>query len=509
MYRRYLCDFELNRESEVFDVIVVGAGASGLFAALNLPEHLKVLVLTKGSLDACNSYLAQGGIAITLDEDYQSHIEDTLEAGSYSNRPEVVEALIKGSVPAYSKLEGCQIDFDRDAEGNLLFTGEGGHTKRRIIHHKDISGEAVMAGLERQIAERDNICVREFVTVVDVITVDHRVQGVVVMDETVKAIRSKVVLLATGGIGGLFENTTNAATVTGDGMAMALRAGASIEDAEFIQFHPTAMAMHSGGYFLISEAVRGEGGYLINDLGQRFMLGKHKMNELAPRDVVSKAINEEVQRGRKVFVDVRHFEEGYFVDRFPKIYSKCLENGFDPTKELIPITPVEHYYMGGVACGIDGKTNIEGLYVTGEASCSGFHGANRLASNSLLECLVLSLYAAEDMHRYWEALGDQEHLCIGHKSQGMRAYGAEKQTKQGLDWAQMKSMVSQNLTIVRHRQQLQATITTIDQELEALSVGPATTLEEISVYNGLCVLKAICEASIARAESLGSFLIEE
>lgn len=509
MFRRYLCPFDLDVTSECFDAVIVGGGVSGLFAALCLPTELNVLVVSKASLEDCNSYLAQGGIAITLDDDYKSHIEDTLEAGSYYNNPAVVEAMIKSSHEVYALLKPMAVDFDTEADGSLSQTGEGGHSKRRIIHHKDITGEALMDALILEARNRKNIVIRTNETVLDVITgVNQCIQGVVIMGTQVYAVRSSHVVIATGGIGGLFENTTNSSVVTGDGIAMVLRAGVGLKDAEFIQFHPTAMAMSSGGYFLISEAVRGEGGYLVNGSGQRFMAHQHRMKELAPRDVVAKAINEQIQSGETVFVDVRHFEDGYFPKRFPKIYSKCLENGIDPLTELIPVTPVEHYYMGGIGCDDQGRTTLKGLFVTGEAASSGFHGANRLASNSLLECLVLSMRVAKSIVS--EKDNDRTTpLCnIGYKESTTESLQALNSISEA-NWQSLRTLVTESLTIVRHRKKLRDVLNRVQMNLLGLISVEIGNHEAVRLINGLMVVAAICEASLKRTENLGSFLIEE
>ncbi len=512
MYKRYLQNFNLDSSSEVYDVVVVGAGIAGLFASLTLDPSLKVLLLTKDNLTNCNSQLAQGGIAMTLDEDYASHVQDTLKAGSFYNDAEIVARMIEMSQPVLDELLAMGAKFDQNEDGSIAMTAEGGHRKRRIIHSKDLTGEAVMNALIEALAGRKNIVVKTQAQAIDVVTEEAEVCGLVYREglgEVIVALCHQVVI-ATGGIGGLFRSTTNATVNTGDGIAMAVRAGAVLRDSEFIQYHPTAMKTKDGSYFLISEAVRGEGGYLINNLGERFMTDQHEMMELAPRDVVAKAINEQQLMGRSVFVDVRHFELNAFQTRFPNIYANCLANGIDPVMMPIPITPVEHYYMGGISCNVDGQvcdltgaTLVKGLYATGEAACTGFHGANRLASNSLLECLALSKRVTVHIN---ERIGKN---VLGHVS-------VKYENKNLFDGARLqvlgvlfKERFSEVFTIVKKRGILTAAKAEFEQWLEELSKGQIESFEYVALYNGLMVANEIATGSLSRSASLGAFLLDE
>lgn len=524
MYRRYLQNFHLSEDSEFYDVVVVGAGAAGLFASLTLSSDLKVLVISKEGLRDCNSQLAQGGIAITLDEDYESHVVDTLKAGSYYNDEEVVRKMIGMSRPVFDELIALGAQFDKNEDGSIAKTAEGGHRKRRIIHSKDVTGEAVMTALIEALPARNNICVVEGATAIDIITAEvtsavtaGQVVGLVYRDSQnqTQTVHCRNVVLATGGIGGLFESTTNVGVNKGDGIAMALRAGAQTRDPEFIQFHPTAMALKTGGYFLISEAVRGEGGHLINDLGQRFMEGKHELKELAPRDVVAKAINDEKLLGRQVFVDVTHFASGAFARRFPNIYEHCLENGIDPLKEPIPVTPVEHYYMGGISCNSDGQVlnregevTVLGLYGTGETASTGFHGANRLASNSLLECLTLSLRVTQLINA--ESLNakslteKQEQTGFIHKSKAPEISIQELEVM----YSNFRRVFSETFTIVKKVDRVKASLVAFENWLKALAVVQSESNLYVTLYNGLMVAREIAIGSLNRPESLGSFIWE-
>lgn len=512
MYKRYLQNFNLDASSEMFDVVVVGAGVAGLFASLTLDPSLNVLLLAKDSLTNCNSQLAQGGIAMTLDEDYESHIQDTLKAGSFYNDAGIVAQMIEMSQPVLDELLAMGAKFDLNEDGSIAMTAEGGHRKRRIIHSKDLTGEAVMTALIEALATRSNIVVKTQAQAIDVVTQEAEVCGLVYRDESgaVSAVGCQQVVIATGGIGGLFYSTTNATVNTGDGLAMAVRAGAVLRDSEFIQYHPTAMKMKDGSYFLISEAVRGEGGYLINNLGERFMTDQHEMMELAPRDVVAKAINEQQLMGRSVYVDVRHFKPNAFQTRFPNIYANCMANGVDPVTMPIPITPVEHYYMGGISCNADGQVCdvtgnllVKGLYATGEAACTGFHGANRLASNSLLECLALSKRVTVQIN---EQIGKN---VLGHVNihyEERKPFDGARLQMLGV---QFKDRFSEVFTIVKKRSVLMAAKAEFEQWLEELRTGQSESFEYVALYNGLMVANEIASGSLGRSASLGAFLVDE
>lgn len=526
MYRRYLSGLSIGDAKEHYDVVVVGAGISGIYAALSLLPSLKVLLISKGSLRECNSNLAQGGIAMTLDEDYESHVVDTLKAGSYYNDKAVVMDMIHMSPAVYEDLLAFGTQFDQNEDGTVSMTAEGGHTKRRIVHCKDITGEGVMTALISTLSRRENISVLENAMAIDLYTNPlGKVQGLSMVDlenGAYKIVSTPNVIIATGGIGGLFNATTNARTVSGDGIAMAIRAGASVKDMEFIQYHPTAMALTSGGYFLISEAVRGEGGLLINELGQRFMDGKHEMRELAPRDVVAKAIYDEQQSGRRVFVDVRHLCDGRFQNRFPNIFRTCCENGIDPQREPIPITPVEHYFMGGIKTDSIGRTAVSGLYATGEAACTGFHGANRLASNSLLECLTLSKRLSEEINKAGASTsvgGIEEALegdCGDSKGKAQRlmlAADLQGGVSDPLDYGKMgeafKERFSKVFTIIKNKSSVQTALCEFEGWLEACDAHPEESVAWMSLYNGLMLGREIGLAVLGREASLGGFIVEE
>lgn len=373
-----------------YDVIIVGTGVAGLYCGLKIDSKYKVLLITKDEVCRSNSYLAQGGISVLRDkDDFDLYMEDTMRAGHYINNKNAVEVLIKESRKAIDKLIEYGVRLDK-SNGQLLYTKEGAHSINRIVHHKDVTGKEVMEKLLERVKEKKNITLMEQSEVIDLNCRDKRCRGVVLNDGT--TIEAPIVVLATGGIGGLFKSSTNYRHITGDGIAMALKYGIKVRDLGFVQIHPTALYTENRNErkFLISEAVRGEGAILLNHKGKRFV------NELKPRDVVAKAIWQEMNYGGKEFVylDASHLGEKFLKNRFPNIYEKCLQCGYELHKGPIRVVPAQHYFMGGIEVDLLGRTSMKGLYALGETACTGVHGANRLASNSLLEGLVFANRAA-------------------------------------------------------------------------------------------------------------------
>jgi len=375
-------------------------------AAIELAEAGRVLVVAKDSLRESSSEYAQGGIAVALsdDDEVALHERDTLYAGDGLCDRDAVRTLVEAGPAAIQQLIEWGAEFDR--EGNkLAFTREGAHSRNRILHaHGDSTGREIARTLYRKASSLSNVTLRSFAATTDLI-VEDGVVGATLYDATVQAeyaVRARAVLLATGGLGRVFLNTTNPDVATGDGVAMAYRAGAAIGDIEFVQFHPTALAVEGAPRFLLSEALRGEGALLKNTKGERFMEGYHPLKELAPRDVVARAIVSEMQRtgSAHVFLDLTHRGAEFIHGRFPRIYETCLRHGVDIGRDAAPVAPAAHYAMGGVWTDLDGQATVPGLFAAGEVACTGVHGANRLASNSLLEGLVFGARAGQAM-RQW------------------------------------------------------------------------------------------------------------
>ncbi len=396
-----------------FDVMIVGTGISGIYAALNLDPSLSILMLSKKELTLCNSALAQGGVAAVMDKDddsYELHIKDTLIAGHYENNLENVRILVEQGPTDVQKLQDVYgVEFDHKDDGSISLTREGGHSRRRIAHHKDSTGYEIETSLIEQVQKLKNVTVVNNSVLCRLERRDDLFFADILCGEEHEYYCANSVILATGGIGRVYDFTTNSAIATGDGIQFAYNLGAEIKNLSYVQFHPTAYAdKENRECFLISEAVRGEGAYLLNCNKERFM---HKYEperkELAPRDVVSKCIIEEqkLTGSSEFWLDISHKDPEFVRSHFPMIYNKVLEKGYDMTKEPIPIYPCQHYLMGGINVDGKGATNIKGLYAAGECSHTGVHGKNRLASNSLLEALVFSRLIAEDINANGHAGG--------------------------------------------------------------------------------------------------------
>lgn len=381
-----------------YDVVIVGTGVAGLSAAINIPRKMNVLLITKDDLLKSNSYLAQGGISVLRDEDdFESYFEDTMRAGKYRNNSEAVEMMIKESREAVNMLIEAGVIFERKKE-ELCYTREGAHSKPRILHYQDITGEAITKALLSKVQKEPHITLSPHTTMIDWVVEEEFMQGIVIEQAgKIDYIKCNRVILATGGIGGVFENSTNFSHITGDSIALALKYGLKLKDMNYIQIHPTALySKKSGRRFLITEAARGEGGILLNHKGERFV------DELLPRDVVSTAIYEEMAKQHKPYVllSFETIEQDKIKSHFPNIYERCLEEGYDIIRECIPVTPAQHYFMGGIEVDLSGRTSIRGLFAVGETSCNGVHGANRLASNSLLESVVFARRTADAACEY-------------------------------------------------------------------------------------------------------------
>ncbi len=366
------------------DILIVGTGASGLFAALHVPEDRQVLMLTKDEVEHSDSFLAQGGICVLRDDtDYDSFMEDTLKAGHYENRVESVDIMIRSSRDVIRELVDYGVDFAKK-DGEFDYTREGCHSKPRILFHEDITGEEITSKLLKAVRTRSNRC-----------------YGVVASQEDGEDcfLEAEYTILATGGIGGLYKHSTNYPHLTGDALALALRHHIELEHIDYIQIHPTTLySQKPGRRFLISESVRGEGAKLYGADGKRFA------NEVLPRDLLTAEIRKQMEKDQTpyVWLDMTVLGEEVIKSHFPHIYERCLEEGYDVTKDWIPVVPAQHYFMGGIHVDKHSKTSMEHLYAVGETSCNGVHGANRLASNSLLESLVFGARAARHLTETWE-----------------------------------------------------------------------------------------------------------
>jgi L-aspartate oxidase len=406
---------DFTQEHIAADFLVIGGGVAGLRAAIELARSGEVLVVTKDAPSESSSEYAQGGVAVALsDEDEISiHYEDTLKAGDGLCIRKAVRTLVEEGPMRIRELIAWGAEFDREGS-KLAFTQEAAHTKKRILHAQgDSTGHEIMRVLIDKVRSTGRVRKIDFTFTKDLIVEGGRCAGAVVIRQAERkalAISSRAVVLATGGAGRLYERTTNPPVATGDGAAMAFRAGAALMDMEFVQFHPTALYLRDAPQFLLSEAMRGEGGMLRNVQGQRFMDSYHPARELAPRDVVTRAIHTEMAAtgSDHVYLDMTHLNAAYIMKRFPRIYTTCKDLGIDITAAPIPVSPAAHYIMGGVKTGLWGATTIPGLFAAGEAACTGVHGANRLASNSLLEGLVYGERAGMAAARYGARRGRQE-----------------------------------------------------------------------------------------------------
>ena len=405
------------------DILIVGTGASGLFAALHCPSDKNILMITKDAVENSDSFLAQGGICVLRDEnDYNSFMEDTLKAGHYENRRESVDIMIRSSREVINELIGYGVDFARQENGELNYTREGCHSKARILFHEDITGKEITRNLLKAVQKLPNVHILEYVTMLDLIEQDNTCFGILAKDKNDEylTIEADNTILASGGIGGLYEHSTNYPHLTGDAIAIALRHNIKLENPDYVQIHPTSLYTNKPGRsFLISESVRGEGAKLYGKDGERFA------NEVLPRDLMTAEIKKQMAKDNMpyVWLDMTVLGKDVILNHFPHIYEKCLEEGFDVTKQWIPIVPAQHYYMGGIHVDKYSKTTMNNLYAVGETSCNGVHGANRLASNSLLEGLVFAKRAVNKIH-------DDENAQ--HK-------------KYDIDFAQLANNVQQNI----------------------------------------------------------------
>lgn len=417
----------MDMSNTIYDVVIVGTGAAGLYCALNLPEDLHICMITKQKADESDSFLAQGGMCVLRgEEDFAPYFEDTLRAGHYENDPKTVEVMIRSSNSVARDLLRYGVRFSRDEEGELNYTKEGAHSCPRILFYEDVTGREITSKLLQAVQQRPNVVILEDTTMIDLACADNVCGGVVVCTAQGERqlLRAKDVVLACGGLGGLYQNSTNFSHITGDALAIALRHGIEVSHLDYVQIHPTTLySKQPGRRFLISESVRGEGAILLDKAGNRFT------NELQPRDLLSKALWAQMEKDGTDFVweDLRPIGKEEILSHFPNIYQHCLEEGYDVLKEPIPVVPAQHYLMGGIKVDLASRTSMDRLYACGETSCNGVHGKNRLASNSLLESLVFAQRAADDIlfgerrpaqpacQVDWSAYDDLDTLFAGYR----------------------------------------------------------------------------------------------
>lgn len=387
------------------DILIVGSGCSGLYCALKLPRDKKILIITKSDAESSDSFLAQGGMCmLTHEDDYDAYFEDTMKAGHYENDKESVEIMIRSSQELVDELIGYGVDFERNEDGTLAYTREGAHSQKRIVYHADITGKEITSKLLAQVRKLSNVTIVENTTLVDIIEKDNVCFGGIIRreDGTLAKIEADVTVLATGGVGGLYRHSTNFRHLTGDALAIALRHNVEVKDINYVQIHPTTLysEKEEDRSFLISESVRGEGAKLYDKNMNRFV------NELLPRDLLTQEIRKQMEIDGTEFVweDLRPIPEEELKNHFPNIVEHCKKQGYDVTKECIPVVPAQHYYMGGVKVDHNSKTSMQQLYAVGETACNGVHGRNRLASNSLLESLVFAKRAADDIMENYDKL---------------------------------------------------------------------------------------------------------
>ena len=371
------------------NIVIVGSGAAGLFCALQFPEQTNITIITKSTVEKSDSFLAQGGICVLpSEEDYDAYFEDTMKAGHYENRKESVEIMIRSSNQIIQELIGYGVDFESE-QGELCYTREGGHSRPRILFHEDVTGKEITSKLLARVQERKNITIYEHTTMLDILCQDNTCYGVVVekADGDITTLLADHTILACGGLGGLYKHSTNFRHITGDALAIALKHDIKLEHINYVQIHPTTLySSKPGRRFLISESVRGEGAVLLNKNKERFV------NELLPRDLLTEKVYEQMKEDDTpyVWLSMAPIPEDAIKSHFPNIYQRCLEEGYDCTKECIPVVPAQHYFMGGIWVDRHSATSMDDLYAIGETSCNGVHGRNRLASNSLLESLVFA-----------------------------------------------------------------------------------------------------------------------
>ncbi|MFZ5988499.1 MAG: L-aspartate oxidase [Bacillota bacterium] len=505
---RYLVDFDTNKLMvEYHDVVIIGSGIAGVYTALEIPDNYDIAIITKETLEMSNSVLAQGGIAVSLDKEDspELHFKDTIYAGAGLCDEKSVWVLVNEAAQNIEALCKFGVNFDKKSHNELSLTREGAHSKNRIIHAGDTTGKEVCDKLISVVRTRKNVKIKERTFAIDLITENDVCKGIIAYDEDKGNYRlylSNIVVCATGGFGQIYSNTTNPEVATGDGVGLAYRAGAELMDMEFIQFHPTVLFHPENKSFLISEAVRGEGALLRNLRGERFMPRYHELNELAPRDIVSRCIFNEMKETNStyVYLDITFKDKEYLEHRFPNIYKTCLSYGIDISKDYIPVAPAEHYCMGGIRTDVYGRTNIIGFYACGEAACNGIHGANRLASNSLLEGLVFG-------HKIGDEVSDI-FSKIKVKQDNINLRVETNYVIKDIDLNSIKSDIQEIMTkfvgIIRDKQGLVKAKEKIDEYYYTVNNMKNTSLSHFELQNIVLLSKLVVESALEREESRGA-----
>lgn len=488
------------------DVLILGAGLSGIYTALNIDSSLKVTIISKEKLGASNSSLAQGGIAGELETDEKilaKHIEDTLKAGTDLFENKAIKALVYEAKENIEELIKMGVPFDVDATGKILLTKEGGHSSRRILHAGgDATGKNIMETLKMHILSRNNVEIIENYMGYNLIFRDNVCYGAKIISDKndYGYVFSAKTVIATGGIGAVYKDSTNSHGATGDGIGMSYRANVKVKDMEFVQFHPTVFYNSKettpGQKFLISEAVRGEGAYLVNTEGIRFMEKYHIDKELAPRDIVSQSIYREMYDtwSECVYIDARHMDKDFLEKRFPTIYAKCLENNLDMSKDLIPVAPVEHFGIGGIAIDLDGKTSMLNLYANGECASSGVHGANRLASNSLLECIVFGKRIAKNINS-----SSLNRIDLDIEEPVLKTSNFSYHNVR----FDIRNLMDKYVGVVRTKEGLELALSIINKHYKNITKHPFLTYDYFRALNVITVAKLITESALKRDKSMG------
>ena len=499
-----------------FDIVILGSGLAGLASALKLAPHRRVAVVTKKNMPDGASNWAQGGIAAVVDafDTHESHIEDTMIAGAYLSDFDVTRLVVEGGAQGIEWLihQGVNFTKDKNTSSGLHLTMEGGHSFRRIIHADDATGRAVQTTLEERVRAHPNITILENHVGIDLITekdpTSNKMQccGIYVLDsdkDLVIAIKAPTVILATGGAGKTYLYTTNPDTSTGDGIAIGWRAGCSVSNMEFIQFHPTCLYHPEAKSFLITEAVRGEGGLLLLPNGHRFMPDHDARAELAPRDIVARSIDAEMKKHGVdcVYLDISHKGAAFIQEHFPNIYNRCLELGIDASKEPIPVVPAAHYTCGGINTSIEGLTDINGLYAIGETAHTGLHGANRLASNSLLECLVFSEQATKHI-----LAQEQMALETVKEWDESRVTNSDEEVIIAHNWDELRRFMWNYVGIVRTTKRLERAsrrLQLLQEEIRDYYSNFKVTRDLLELRNLVAVSELIVRCALQRKESRG------